>query len=340
MKCDKTYLIKLLTEKNKTGYTYEYLSSLTGYHKKYLIYLNKKIKNNKSSEILSRKNKIPMDEEKYILKLYRSWGNTNITKFYEYYKSSLNGYKLRAYSTIYKLIVKSDSINTGAVNESITVPVILASNFKIGNLNLNICSYLYIKQNGAMFIYLHAVNRKFIHNLTNLLRYVINVNKLSTDIYMNLSVSLGNKINGMSQFERMCMELGVNSLECSNEIKNDIHKIKKNIKNAILECNCKNITDINNILHNMLEPNITSENNLKYDIDRILCFKYNRTTIFENIVQFENNRYKIINDTPIKRREDVIIMKSFKNKITVLYKGTQYETCKVVSVYSKRKYDL
>ena len=90
----------------------------------------------------------------------------------------------------------------------------------------------------------------------------------------------------------------------------------------------------------MLEPNITSENNLKYDIGRILCFKYNRTTIFENIVQFENNRYKIISDTPIKRREDVIILKSFKDEITVLYKENQYETCKVLSVYSKRKYDL
>lgn len=93
-KISKKKLIKLL--ENKKNITYKELSSISGYHPKSLIRINKQIKNNSYNKTRNIKNDIKTD-------IINNYLNSSFTTYKDYYRSKTFVYKI-SYSLLCKIL--------------------------------------------------------------------------------------------------------------------------------------------------------------------------------------------------------------------------------------------
>lgn len=109
MKSKKEEAIELITKnlKGEGFLNYKEIAEITGYHPKYLLKLKKEILNGNVSLIHGNKNRIPknkisVEEKKYIISLYKR-SHVSIRKFSNFYKK-------RSYSCIYNILKENDLV--------------------------------------------------------------------------------------------------------------------------------------------------------------------------------------------------------------------------------------
>lgn len=375
---NKELLLKLLVEKNNglIKNKFNEISSLTGYHVKSVIRINKTLKEKGIEEVLihgnigkTKKSKQQMDEEGFIIEQKNIQKDLNFLQFTKFYNNKLtHKYNLtpHSYSYIYNLLTKSNFESPLKHNkeednqirlDTGSLVALKSFSFKLPGVSHYLAIYIALDVVPNQVIYMHISGRDKKVNYYSMLNNIVNRYGIPKNIYAyGLTIFRAPKGN-ITQFHRMCNELNINSyLQYNKKLQTLVNGAEKEIlsnlpdllaKEKFRQVNEMNhyidseyLPIFNNFRRKVDEKSIFTKPDINYVKENILCEKYKRKIVYQgwyNNVQFNNRLYHIEGlNTRLKRGTCVVVYIYLNREVKIHYDGILYSTSVIRELVSKK----